>query len=1136
MLALVARGPGLRLWERRIGDPDFLDLRVGCGTLAAPIDIRWAAPSPPTRADRPPPDPLVLKDVPVTVSLPAVGVLGIAGPRHRAVALARALVVQLAVLHSPRDLRVTLLTEPGRADDWAWSRWLPHLRADAAAACQLLVGLDTETATARITELCALATQRTTAGPHRTASVTATPTPAVVVVVDGARELRRTTPLAALLARGPAAGIFAICLDVDEASLPEECGSVATFTGPTMTALAIRELRRTGNDPSPASDVVADGISVAWAQSVARTLAPLRDDSPVGGAAALPAEVAWLDLANVDRLEEQWAAPATTRGPTVVLGVGSDGVFALDLARDGPHALVAGTTGAGKSELLRTLVASLAASNRPDELGFVLVDYKGGAAFGACAQLPHTAGLVTDLDDGLVERALVSLRAELKRREALLAQAGVADISTYRSTGRPLARLVIVVDEFASLAEELPEFVGGLVGIAQRGRSLGVHLVLATQRPEGVVSADIRANTNLRICLAVTREAESRDVIDTPDAARISRTTPGRAFARTGHGELHAFQCARVGGAARAATTSPQVRVRAAPFESLARPAPGSVSGQATTTRTDLDTIVDACRAAAARLAIAPAPSPWLPPLPALIVNSGEHDGPLHVTIGVQDLPAEQARAPYRIDLTTVGHLLVVGSARSGRTTTLRTAAGALARATSTADLHMYALDCAGGSLRSLADLPHCGAVVTPTEPDRARRMLSMLNGELTRRQSWLAQRGLASLTEQRERDHEPLPHAVLLCDGWESMVSAFEDVDAGAVIDDCYRLLREGAAAGMHVVVTADRAGLVGRLASTIETRLVLRLADRGDFSLVGLSPRNIPADLGPGRGFVTDTLTQTQVCLLSDDASGPAQAATLNAIAAMSSERDAAICPARRPRRVDVFPERVMLCNLSMPAAAAANSPASRIVVGVGGDDVTAVAVDLGECVPGFVVAGPPRSGRSTTLATIARGLAAAGWRTVAVTPRNSVLRDVAEHVLTPADPDLATILAPAVEPAAGLAAEQGIGPVRRPLAVLVDDAELVTDSPAAAALDRIAREARDRGHLLILAGTTEDLCVGFRGFVVDARRGRCGLLLRPRGPLDGDVLGVRPPRNAGFTPPGRGLLVVRGEVTAVQVALPG
>ena len=200
------------------------------------------------------------------------------------------------------------------------------------------------------------------------------------------------------------------------------------------------------------------------------------------------------------------------------------------------------------------MIASLACANRPDEMTFVLVDYKGGSAFSDCAHLPHVTGMVTDLDAHLTQRALASLSAELTRRERVLAAAGAKDIEEYTERGglqpryRPLPRLVIVIDEFASLVRDLPDFVTGLVGIAQRGRSLGIHLILATQRPSGVVSADIRANTNLRIALRVTDAAESADVIDAPDAAQISRATPGRGYVRLGHASLVPFQAGRIGG------------------------------------------------------------------------------------------------------------------------------------------------------------------------------------------------------------------------------------------------------------------------------------------------------------------------------------------------------------------------------------------------------------------------------------------------------------------------------------------------------------------------------------------------------------------------------------------------------------
>ncbi len=307
------------------------------------------------------------------------------------------------------------------------------------------------------------------------------------------------------------------------------------------------------------------GSATAGAQRFARALAPLRDATPDDQQSALPAAARLLDLLPFDAtdavaLETSWRV--SPRGTRVVLGVGEDGEpLVVDLAADGPHTLVAGTTGAGKSELLQTLVAGLALANRPDEMSFVLVDYKGGAAFRDCARLPHTVGTVTDLDGHLTERALRSLGAELRRRETVLRSAGCKDLDDYLATAPagspPLARLVLVVDEFATLVEELPDFVGGLVGIAQRGRSLGVHLVLATQRPGGVVSADIRANTSLRIALRVTDPAESTDVVDVRDAADIPRANPGRAVLRAGPG-----RCARCSRHGWAATRSGRRRCR----------------------------------------------------------------------------------------------------------------------------------------------------------------------------------------------------------------------------------------------------------------------------------------------------------------------------------------------------------------------------------------------------------------------------------------------------------------------------------------------------------------------------------------------------------------------------------------------
>ncbi len=240
----------------------------------------------------------------------------------------------------------------------------------------------------------------------------------------------------------------------------------------------------------------------------------------------------WTSLLRTACRRRTWPARwrVQPRSTSALLGVAAAGPYTVDLRRDGPHVLVGGTTGSGKSELLQTLIASLALGNRPDEMVFVLVDYKGGSAFKECALLPHTAGLVTDLDGHLTARALASLEAELRRRERLLQHLGAKDIEDYQATAGAadarLPRLLLVIDEFKALAEELPAFLDGLVRIAAVGRSLGIHLVLATQRPGGIVSSDIKANVNLRIALRVRDAVDSTDVIDAPAGACHTRTRP----------------------------------------------------------------------------------------------------------------------------------------------------------------------------------------------------------------------------------------------------------------------------------------------------------------------------------------------------------------------------------------------------------------------------------------------------------------------------------------------------------------------------------------------------------------------------------------------------------------------------------
>ncbi len=1141
----IATAPTRRLFERRPGDDDFLRLRVGLHDRPAAIRLTGQG-----AADHPVP---LVSSVPSTVDLPKVGVLGLAGPRRTTLALARALLTQAATLHAPHDLGLVLLSGRDAAGDWEPAGWLPHtLPHRPDLGCRRMIGTDADQAEARIAELRRIVDERRTE--QRAALASGTPLGRrLVVLVDGARRMRTLTGLAELLIEGPAVGVYAICLDTAEADLPDECRATVVATSQSGTRVRV-------NQPGtgPDSEVLVDGLTDSGAAGVARALAPIRVLGARWGADGdLPESVRFLDLTGLGtdptpaQVADHWSRQPGGRSTKVLLGIGPDGPVEIDLRRDGPHALVAGTSGSGKSELLQTLVTGLALGNAPDALNVVLVDYKGGSAFAECANLPHCVGMVTDLDGHLVGRALASLSAELRRREGILAAAGAKDIEDYWAlTGGRLPRLVIVVDEFASLVEEVPDFVTGVVGIGMRGRSLGVHVVLATQRPGGVVNAEMRANLNLRVSLRVTSPAESTDVIEVPDAARISRRTPGRAYLRTGHSDLAVVQAARVGWP-RVADAAPgraddTVQVLPRRFIELGRQRPVAVRDDAAghDGDTDLTVLVNAIGAAAQRFG-APAPAgPWLPPL-AEQVTLAELEavpgGALCVPIGLADQPRRQAQTTYPLDLATTGPVVVAGMARSGRSTVLRTLAAALAERTSPADAHLYVLDQGTSALAPLAALPHCGAYVTGDDTDRTGRLLALLDAEIGRRQRLLAAGGYGSLAEQRAAvaPAERLAYLVLLLDGYETFLSRYNETDAGRQVDVLDGLLRRGPAVGIVPVLSTDRSGFTNRVASAVGTRLVLRQAEVDDVAAYGLNPRQAPRQMPAGRLLVApgalvgpDPL-EVQVALLTPDADGVAQAAAVDRLASDLRHRWDGLDPAVLPHRIDPLPTSITLSELAELRLGPRPERPTVCTVGAGGDHLVPIDVDLAEAGAAFLVSGPPGSGRSTALAGIVGSLAGLTGGTlpvIAVCPRPSPLRAL-EGV-----PGVLGVLT-GTEVAAEL--EELVARAGGPVAIAVDDAELLAEGPAGDVLEQLVRTARDSGGLVLAAGTTEDLQLArYRGWLAAARRSRCGLLLNPSSYVDGEVFDLKLPRSTcGGWPPGRGLLVLRGSTLAVQVpVLPG
>ena len=813
---------------------------------------------------------------------------------------------------------------------------------------------------------------------------------------------------------------------------------------------------------------------------------------------------------------------------TAPIGIADSGaVVTVGLRRDGPHGLVAGTTASGKSELLQTLLAGLAATHPPDQLGLVLIDYKGGAAFSDMARLPHTLGVVTDLDGRLAERALVSLNSELRRRERVLRSADVPNIGEYERTaqaaGHPLPNLLIVVDEMATLVQEVPGFVDALVDVAQRGRSLGVHLLLSTQSPGGVVSAKIQANLNLWICLRVTLPSESQAVIGSDVAAAIPVNQPGRGYLKVG-GRLTGFQAVRVTRPAGAARS----RVRISPFADdrppRARPWALDVPEVPVRRATEARLLVDRLASEAARLRIPRFPGPWAPPLPDLLVRADlptaqAAGGRLSALLGLADEPELQRRTPSWIDFSDAGACIVLGVFGSGRTTLLRQVALDLALRHGPAALHLYGIDAGDGALAPLAGLPHCAGVAGVHDAERTTRMTARLCRMVEQRRCLLAGSATGDWTALRASEPAAGPWVLLLVDDYPAFADVAGQDRTGTLASHLAALVRNGPQVGVHVVVASGRrTDMPSSLFGLFGSRVLLRQAEQADYGLTGLTGDPHPGAVPPGRAWVAGSpAREVQVVLPTTGEFPPPEA--VDALAAHGPVPDVLL-----PRPVPAFPSRVALERLVRDGAATGGS---TVVLGVGGPELDPVGVDLARS-GHLLIAGGERLGRSTALLTCMGALSAGdrATRFVVLAPRSSPLRLLAAGgrvVRTAVTPGEITEALEWVESEAGAAGR---------IAVVADDCESLPHE-AAPALSRILRRGRETGVHGLFAGQPSDLCRLYEDWVRYLRSRRTGVLLAPDA-ADADLFDLRLPSVPVARLPGRGYLVDGPDLVPIQVAL--
>lgn len=811
----------LSLWERSPGDEDFLRIRIGMGYEPLCVPIKEPMDSAGLQMEDDDVEELakeiieenrIVDHVPTRIDLRRYRSCGLIGDHRRVVSLLKNLIVALTYAHFYREIKIVGIFDAEEKERWQALRWLPHIWDEENQTRYL--AFDEKHAN-DLSDLFhdLFRSEDKGTGVH------------YVFIVGSYRMAERLKVVSDVLNSGPgvnASVLFAYDLgdiraDEQLGYLPQQCQFVVNLDFPPEPCCydVTQTEKKVLFTPDP--EITADTFD-----RYCRTLSAVE----VSGGAAhleLPSAITFLQGMQVNTVEElnawdRWTAEK--KGMSVPIGVMAGGKpFYIDIFRDGPHGLVAGTSGSGKSELLTTWLLSLAVNYHPYDLSFVVIDYKGGGLANTLEGLPHMVGKITNIGTS-IERSKISLESELRYRQKLFDRYGVAKYGDY-SRGyhagkfpKRLARLLIVVDEFRELRSQQPEFMQFLISTTTIGRSLGIDLVLATQNPSGIVDEQMRANMNFSICLKVQNAAASRDMLGTSDAAHLSQA--GRAYVKIGdetYEQIQSYWCGApyLGDHQAAASVGNQVRVVAMDGERIK-----TVHEERTRFQSDLDELA-AVSKYLTRIAnehhLDKMPSPWLPELPSAIpldelgvpgaFESGNWPGDmpwLKIPVGLYDCPERQEQGVLYLDLEAEGHYGIYGCAGSGKTMLLKAILYSLGRWYSPRDISIYIMDLGSWSLKTFEQMPHVGGVVLSSEEEKFDKLAGILREEFAKRKKTFSKYGISSLKDYRENISGDIPAIVLAIDNIPpifELCPAYEEL--------LTTIAQEGASYGIYLIYTSS-------------------------------------------------------------------------------------------------------------------------------------------------------------------------------------------------------------------------------------------------------------------------------------------------------------------------------------------
>lgn len=863
-----------RIWERTPDHEDFLNVSIGKGEGELTFNIKVPDKSVEIDKDKLKDDPRKLKDVygkiediPIFLNLLKDYPVGIYGNRPYTIEFIKNILIKISTLHYYEDVKIAVIHPKEEEEQWNWVKWLPHVWTDKKeiryvadtkeSAHNVLNTLYDEIKGRKLNE----------------ESSEKTKYKAYYVVIVADNSLVENEPIMPILESGEGFGAIGIFLYDHIGLVPKDCKKLIEVTDNKNTKLINIE------NVNDTKELVFDCISNTKCMEFSRRMSPIFVKSSFTQN-SLTSYLTLFDLYKVKsendlEIINYWNSSEVYKTMSVPLGLkAGDEMVYLNLHEKfhGPHGLVAGTTGSGKSEILQTYIASLAINYHPYDIGIIIIDYKGGGMANQFRDLPHLVGTITNLDGNQINRALISIKSELKRRQKIFAESNVNHIDSYIKlfkkgvVNKPLPHLIIIADEFAELKNDQPDFMAELVSAARIGRSLGVHLILATQKPSGVVDDQIWSNSKFKLCLKVQDTEDSREMIKSPLAANI--VEPGRAYFQVGNNEIfELFQSAWSG-----AKKYDDDDVNKKEIEIAEMLVDGTrkviySSKEATSNKegkTQLDTIIDKIRNVAIENGIERLQGPWLPPLEKIIYLDeiigafnlekwGETKNHINPFIGILDNPEKQIQYNLGINLSEDGHMMIIGSPGVGKTTLIQTLIMSLIRDYTPDMVNIYILDFGTRILKMYEEAPQVGGVITADEEESMKNFMKFIHRQMKKRKDILSQEGVSNTLAYKEATGETLPQIIIIIDNFSAFMELYEDYD-----EDITKFSRDGANLGISIIITASSTSNVRyKISSNFKVNLTLNCVDKGEYSNV-FGRVSLEPSSNQGRGLVKDE----QIC----------------------------------------------------------------------------------------------------------------------------------------------------------------------------------------------------------------------------------------------------------------------------------